>query len=279
MSVLSSTTRMRATGESYRVEVHEPLSAGAGRPTFATGLPHRSAEREGGRNPASLVGVLTLACSAVGLGFLHGLGADHLMAITALAVDGRGRRNQRAVQTAVGFACGHTMVLAAGAILALMFGLSLPPSATIGAERAGGLILITMGALGAWSVVTGRAYSHVHAEASRPARWHIHVWGRSHTHRDRLIPAMLGAAFAVSSLRALMLLEPFGPTARALALPAVLLLVVSFGVGILLSMSIFGVLLARILSARTLATLSRSAAALVAVASIALGVYWIAIAG
>jgi hypothetical protein len=84
----------------------------------------------------------------------------------------------------------------------------------------------------------------------------------------------MGAAFAVSSLRALMLLQPFGDGASSLALPLALLLVALFGLGILLSMSIFGVLLARVLSLGAVDTFGRIAAALVAAASIALGVYW-----
>ena len=84
----------------------------------------------------------------------------------------------------------------------------------------------------------------------------------------------MGALFAVSSLRALMLLQPFGADATALALPVVLFLVVLFGLGILLSMSLFGVLLARVLSIRAVSVLGRAAAGLVAVASIALGGYW-----
>ena len=59
---------------------------------------------------------LVLAVSALTLGFLHGLGADHLMAIAAIAVDGKSdRRQARAIRTAVGFACGHALVLSAGA--------------------------------------------------------------------------------------------------------------------------------------------------------------------
>ena len=48
-----------------------------------------------------------------------------------------------------------------------------------------------------------------------------------------------------------------------------------FGLGILLSMSLFGVLLARALSAVAIAALGQTAAAFVAIASLALGVYWI----
>jgi hypothetical protein len=88
------------------------------------------------------------------------------------------------------------------------------------------------------------------------------------------LPTALGAIFAVSSLRALMLLQPFGAGANGLGLPALLLLVLLFGLGILASMSVFGLLLARVLSLRAVERSGRAAAAMTALASIALGVYW-----
>jgi hypothetical protein len=51
-----------------------------------------------------------------------------------------------------------------------------------------------------------------------------------------------------------------------------------FGVGILISMSLFGVAFARIMSARTLQRVSGLATGAMAAASIALGVFWIAAA-
>jgi hypothetical protein len=45
-----------------------------------------------------------------------------------------------------------------------------------------------------------------------------------------------------------MLLQPLSRDARAMALPVLLGLVALFGLGVLLSMSLFGVLLARVLS-------------------------------
>jgi hypothetical protein len=54
----------------------------------------------------------------------------------------------------------------------------------------------------------------------------------------------------------------------------VLLLVALFGLGLLLSMSLFGVLLARVMSLGTVEAFGRAAAGMVAVASMLLGVYW-----
>ena len=224
--------------------------------------------------------LLSLSSSALVLGFLHGLGGDHLMAIAALSVDGRrARGTARIVRTAVGFAVGHTMVLAAGAAIAIGFGVVLPGAISTVAERAGGAILVGLGCLGLWTVLTGRAYAHVHAEHDGRRRLHLHVGSPdghpAGTHRHSLMPTLLGAVFAVSSLRAIMLLQPFGGQAHALTFSIALLLVALFGLGIVLSMSLFGVILARVLSLGAVEVFGRLAAALVAVASILLGVYWI----
>ena len=221
--------------------------------------------------------LLPLAASALTLGVLHGLGGDHLMAIAALSVGRAGDRRHRVIRTAVSFACGHTLVLATGAVIAVLFGVALPAAVSSGAERIGGLLLIALGVTGLWGIASGRAYGHIHREADGPSRWHVHVGhpsGHSATHAHPILPTAMGAVFAVSSLRALMLLQPFGADARALALPGVLLLVVLFGLGILLSMSIFGMLLARVLSIRAVSVLGQFAAGLVAIASIVLGAYW-----
>ena len=86
----------------------------------------------------------------------------------------------------------------------------------------------------------------------------------------------MGAVFAVSSLRMLMLLQPFGASAQALSLPTLLLLIILFGVGILGSMSLFGVVLARLLKIRAIEAVGKSSAVVVALASMALGAYWMA---
>jgi hypothetical protein len=228
----------------------------------------------------AVMSLFALSSSALALGFLHGLGGDHLMAIAALSVDGR--RTSSAipiVRTAVGFAFGHTIVLAAGAAIAIGFGVVLPGAVSSGAERAGGAILVALGALGLWSLLSGRAYTHIHAESDGRRRLHLHVGGADRhpagAHRHSLLPTVMGAVFAVSSLRALMLLQPFGAGVQSLTMPVVLLLVALFGLGILLSMSLFGVLLARLLSLGAVEALGRAAAAFVASASILVGVYWL----
>jgi hypothetical protein len=223
---------------------------------------------------------VTLSGSALLLGFLHGMGADHLMAIAALSVDGRGGiRRVRVVRTAVQFACGHTLMLGIGVVLALTFGWILPASLAVDAERVGGGLLVVLGGAGFWSAWTGAAYGHIHTEQDdgRP-RWHLHFGAGLHSHAAHAhsnVPTLMGAVFAVSSLRALVMLAPMGSALTSMHVPTMLLLVLLFGLGILISMSLFGVVLARVLSLRKLETLGRVAGFVVAGASMALGLYWI----
>jgi hypothetical protein len=224
---------------------------------------------------------LTLAGSALTLGFVHGLGADHLMAIAVLSVDGRGGRRTRGdiLATAVRFASGHALLLGAGAGLSVIFGWVVPAAFESGAETLGGTLLVVLGAAGLWHVASGRAYGHVHADRRGRARWHFHVAGpASHAgaaHPSSGLATLMGAVFAISSLRMLMLFVPFGEDVGALAAPALFALIALFGLGILLSMSLFGVVLARVVSLRVVDRLGRAAAVVVALASMSLGAYWI----
>ena len=70
--------------------------------------------------------------------------------------------------------------------------------------------------IGLWGVFSGLAYGHVHPTADGPAWWQFHFGASHHTHGHSPVPAVMGAVFAVSSLRALMLLEPFGASAHLL---------------------------------------------------------------
>jgi hypothetical protein len=227
-----------------------------------------------------------LLFSALSLGFLHGLGADHLMAIAALSAGAAGEtaavHRSRAIGVAVRFAAGHALLLACGAGLLITLGWTLPIVVERGGEILGGTLLVIFGAIGLWALAAGRLYGHTHLHGGEPApHWHLHV-GRPDRHPPATahshLPTIIGAAFAISSLRALTLLAPFGERAGAAPLPMLLGLVAIFGVGILISMSLFGVAFAQVMSTRALQRVGAIANGTMAVASIALGIFWIAAA-
>ena len=208
-----------------------------------------------------------LLLSALALGFLHGLGGDHLMAIAALSVDGAAEtsaaaRRARTLGVALRFAIGHALLLGIGAGLIVLIGWSIPPHVERGGELLGGALLIVMG------LVTLQHLRHHARPRGRAAAPHAH----SH------LPAMIGAAFAISSLRAVVMLTPFGADAGAQPLPLLLGLIGVFAIGILASMSLFGVILAGVLSTRALQRVGHAAGALVGVSSIVLGIVWVATA-
>jgi nickel/cobalt transporter (NicO) family protein len=207
---------------------------------------------------------LLLLISALALGFLHGLGGDHLMAIAALSMDGGAdmapsTRRARALAVATRFAAGHALLLGIGAGLIVLIGWSIPPHVERGGEMLGGALLIVMG------LVT---LQHLKAHHEHPSH---------HQHPSHL-PAMIGAAFAISSLRAVVMLTPFGQDVGTQPLPLLLALIGVFALGILISMSLFGVALAGVLSTRALQRVGQGAGALVGVSSIVLGIAWVATA-
>jgi hypothetical protein len=142
----------------------------------------------------------------------------------------------------------------------------------------GGILLILFGAVGLWSVATDRVYGHTHLHGRQHTHFHLHVGRRerhplpsAHSH----LPTIVGAAFAVSSLRALTMLAPFEHRVESASVATLLVLITVFAVGILLSMSLFGVAFARLLSTAMVQRLGRIAGAVMASASISLGVFWI----
>lgn len=206
------------------------------------------------------------------------------MAIAALSIGSGAEtaavKRTRALGVAVRFAIGHALLLAVGAGLLIALGWSLPLVVERGGEMLGGVLLVVLGGVGLWGIVSVRVYGHTHHHGDEPAaHWHLHI-GRPDRHpiasAHSHLPTIVGAAFAVSSLRALALLSPFGDRVGPAPLPMLLGLIVVFAIGLLLSMSLFGVAFAGVMSARAITRVGRSAAATMAIASIALGVYWIA---
>ncbi len=226
---------------------------------------------------------MLLLATSLCLGFLHGLGADHLMAIAALSVDATvtttSARRARALGVALRFAAGHALLLGFGAGAIVLIGWSIPSVVERGGEMLGGVLLIVMGCVALWGIVSGHVYGHTHRRGVEPRpHWHLHM-GRpdhhpaaaAHSH----LPTIVGAAFAISSLRALAMLTPFGAGLGAAPLPVLLSLIVVFAAGILLSMSLFGVALARLLSTTALERVGQGAGALVGLSSVALGLAWV----
>ena len=141
------------------------------------------------------------------------------MAIAALSVGVAGEtpaiQRARALGVAVRFAIGHALLLAIGAGALVALGWSLPLVVERGGEMLGGALLIVLG--GDWPVgrrARDRSTATRTRTAHEPRRTGTCTSAdsdaircrRAHSH----LPTIIGAAFAVSSLRALTMLAPFG---------------------------------------------------------------------
>jgi len=206
------------------------------------------------------------------------------MAIAALSVQPRDRAGARThpVRVAVGFAIGHALLLLAGSALVLLLGWQIPVLVEKTGERVGGLLLILLGAFGLWVAFNQRLYGHTHAHGNPPhVHYHVH-FGQTDGHPTdghQHVPGLLGAVFAVSGLRAITLMTPISSALEGNVVASmftVAYLVIVFAAGILLSMSLFGIVLSRVLGSEAVARrVGRGAAILTACASMGLGVYWI----
>lgn len=176
-------------------------------------------------------------------GVLHGLGPDHLAAITALSSVGGGAR--RLVFFSLRFALGHTAVIAAAGLTA-HFGRDLLPAAW-GArldEIAGALLVLTGVALLA-ALLLGKVSLHSHAhkhDGSEHRHFHLHFFARaSHRHGHGRLATAFGALFALGGARGLLAVVPIA-TSETLAVSA--LRIAAFTVGIAAAMVAYGLLAA-----------------------------------
>lgn len=207
-------------------------------------------------------------------GLYHGLGSDHLMAITTLASRGGTRRQISLV--GLRFGLGHMGILVLLSAAALMWNFSIPPSWESRAEAVGGGLLIALGlwTFTEWLKDVGYVHSHAHTHDGRQSshsHLHFHLRGdHPHQHTHIHFSSLLGAFFAFSGLRAL-LMSAF-PILSADSLHWALFYILAFGLGIVVSMTAFGLLLGSWLG-RGLGR--RWVSLVLSAASIGLGTYWI----
>lgn len=130
----------------------------------------------------SIVVVLSLA---FGLGMLHALDADHIMAVTGLA--SRRPDWRTTLRFCLRWAIGHGVSLSVIGAGVLLLGMAIPDRLSAMAEHLVGVVLVAIGAWLLWSLYRRGAHLHfhVHDNAGHKRIWHAHwhVHGR-HAHGE-----------------------------------------------------------------------------------------------
>ncbi|HKJ76528.1 MAG TPA: sulfite exporter TauE/SafE family protein [Gammaproteobacteria bacterium] len=207
---------------------------------------------------------------AFGLGLLHALDADHILAVTTLACT---RPRRRAALAFCGrWALGHGLTLFAIGGAVLLLGLAVPRELSHWAERLVGVVLLMVGAWVLVDLVRQRLRLGVHRHAGMPAHahWRTPSASRGHGHGAVLVGVVHGAAGSAPLLAVL----PVAATGAPLLGLAYLLV---FGLAVLAMMLVCGGLLGQVwgrlpANGRWLAGIR----ALVATGALAFGAHWLA---
>ena len=176
-------------------------------------------------------------------GLLHGLGPDHLAAITALSAVGGGPR--RLVFFSTRFALGHAVVIAAAGLVAHFGRDLLPERWEVCLDVAAGSLLVAAGVAMMVALMLGKirvhAHSHEHEHGTTPHHhFHLHFFSQaSHRHGHGRIAAALGALFALGGVRGLLAVVPIA-VSQTLAIST--LRVAAFTLGIVVAMVGYGLI-------------------------------------
>ena len=225
---------------------------------------------------------MLLISTTLALGFIHGLGADHLMAITSLSIGNASHKvRSSALGIALRFAVGHVVVFVIGMGIVFVLGLRIPFFMDRAGEIISGCLLIILGVVGFFVVLTGKMHgsSHLYCDDHRADSFFNVVrveWNLLSSIRTNM-PTILGTLFAIGGLRMLTILAPLssGASSTDLSILKLFGLVVIFVLGIFLSMGLFGIVLTQTMSSRLLEKRSRFVTATTAAVSTSLGVYLI----
>ncbi len=225
---------------------------------------------------------MLLISTTLALGFIHGLGADHLMAITSLSIGNASHEvRSSALSIALRFALGHVVVFVVGMGIVFVLGLRIPFFMDQAGEIFSGCLLIILGVVGFFVVLTEKMHgsSHLYCDDHRAGLFFNVVraeWNQLSSIRTNM-PTILGTLFAIGGLRVLTILAPLssGASSTDLSILKLFGLVVIFVLGIFLSMGLFGVVLTQTMSSRLLEKRSRFVTATTAAVSTSLGVYLI----
>jgi len=183
--------------------------------------------------------ILPLIFLGFSLGLMHALDADHVMAVTALS-------NQKpsflkTLWFSANWAIGHGGVLLISGVLLFGLGLSIPASLQYFSELSVGLLLIAIGLYSFWQFKQQKLSMTVHHHGDiQHSHWHDKQHLENATlkpTKDTHLPIMVGSLHGLAgSAPALALI----PVASQGQMSTVIIYLLVFSVGVMLSMMLFG---------------------------------------
>lgn len=191
--------------------------------------------------------IWSLLFLAFGLGMLHALDADHIMAVSSLSCQKPDRK--KSLVFCSRWALGHGAAVMAIGVAVIFLGVAIPEELSASAESLVGLVLIALGAYVLWDMLRKRAHLHFHRHDGMHAHahWHSHQQAQSEhqadPHKHSHAPVFVGLLHGTAGSAPLLALLPLSQMASPWIGLAYLLL---FGTGVFISMLLFGGLLGQV---------------------------------
>ena len=218
--------------------------------------------------------IAILILTALALGALHSFAPDHLAAVSVFVSRKPSWRN--ALGLGARWGMGHSLtVVLVGGVLALS-GLQLPERFESLTERVVGVVLVALGMFAISRAI--RLHGHWHDHEGKH-HWHLHTHRTSEGHEHDH-----GALMGIGMLHGLA-----GTGALVVALPVAiggsrtgaLIFLIAFGLGTILSMSLFSAAAGWLLSTTTSVSsnMHRGAIVVAGLLSVAVGIWWIVSGG
>ena len=214
-----------------------------------------------------------------GLGLLHALDADHIMAVSSLAsTNGKDKKNwsgRSMLWFCTRWAVGHGAILLSLAILFIFAKIELPAIVPYLAEKLIGCLLIGIGFWIGWNIFRNSIALevHTHIDDSDNQVVHMHLTSpgkKQHTHQ----PVLIGMTHGLAGSAPVLAIIPATSQANAFLGIAYVLL---FCLGVIVSMMLFGLFFGHFqnwvaCASQKLFQISRL---IIASVSIGFGTYWL----
>ena len=184
---------------------------------------------------------------AFGLGILHALDADHVIAISGLSCQKPDKKTSLLYCARWAIGHGSSLMLIGGAVL--FMGMAIPEDLSTVAENLVGFALMVIGLLVLWDIYRQRAHLHLHRHNGFPqhAHWHSHQHStqahQDDQHLHNHAPVFVGVLHGVAGSAPLLALLPLSQMTSPWTGMGYLLL---FGLGVFIAMLIFGGVLGRL---------------------------------
>ena len=223
-----------------------------------------------------LIELLPLILLGFGLGMVHALDADHVMAVSAL--NNQQQPLWRTIWFSGHWALGHAGILLAAGVLLFGLGVVIPESLQQLAEVSVALLLIAVGCYSFWQFRQAKVTVTIHQHGElKHSHWHDsdHLQSSAkNTISDSHVPIMVGSLHGLAGSAPALALIPVASHGDFTIVVAYLMM---FSFGVMLSMMLFGLGLGTVqrMLSQSFHSISYWSRRVVALLSTLVGFFWL----